>query len=422
MVSALRVAVVDRPEELALLGPEWDELHRSAPGTTPFQSWTWMTTWWAAYGAGRALRVVTLRDGDRLVGLVPLALTRRRGLGVLEFLGTRRNDYQDVLARGGWEDRVVEAVLPALRTVPGWQVADLHQLRPGSVGWRALRHGRAPRLWVDHEGSPRVAVRPWEDVVAALSRNQRSTVRRTVRRAEAEGIVAVAVPPQEAEQAGRRLVELHRELWRDRGMTAEHGTPRWAEFLASAVARTVAAGEGAVTEFRRDGRVLMSVFWLTGPGFVGFYHAGVGREMLEQYQWNALLVRDGLVRAGAVGASHVDLLRGEQRYKLQWASDVLGSSRVLLGRGPVRWALYAGAVGGQVRLTRYVLSDRCPAPVRDGLRRAKALVAGARRVVTGRRGGAPARADRSAPPDAAGGGPRPAGQPAESVGSAVSGR
>src|SRR5687767_6567764 len=110
MATGLSVAVIERIQDFALLEKEWDELYRNAHGSTPFQSWAWMYSWWETYGAGYELRIVTLRDSEGLlVGLLPLMLERRRGLGVLLFIGTRRNDYQDILAREGWQQRISDA-------------------------------------------------------------------------------------------------------------------------------------------------------------------------------------------------------------------------------------------------------------------------------------------------------------------------
>ncbi len=375
MATGLSAAVIERIQDFALLEEEWDELYRTAHGSTPFQSWAWMYSWWEAYGAGYELRIVTLRDSEGLlVGLLPLMLERRRGLGVLLFIGTRRNDYQDILAREGWEQRISEPARQALTRIGGWHVADLHQLRPGSVGWSVLQAWRGPRAWVRHEGSPLVAAKPWDELVAALSKNQRSTVRRTLRRAAADGLRADRVRPEDAELAARRLVALHRELWQGRNMTPEHSTARWASFIESAARRMTSRDMGEISEFRRNGEVVMSLFWLVGPGFVGFYHSGVSQRILDHYQWNALLVQAGTAIAQARGAAYLDLLRGEQDYKLQWASKVLPSHRLILGRNTLAWSVYAGFHVLRARLEDFIFSPGCPSWVRDVARGLKRIL------------------------------------------------
>ena len=375
-----RTTIVQDLEQFTLLEKEWDDLYRSAPGVTPFQSWAWMYSWWESYGEGYELRIVVVRDdADRLVGLVPLMRERRWGLGRLLFIGTRMNDYQDILVREGWLGVVGGTVRSALRRMEGWLAADLHQLRPGSVGWIILQQWDGPRTWIRHEGSPLVEVKPWEELVASLSKNQRSTTRRALRRAEADGLRVEPVGPEDATAAARRLVALHRELWQGRNMTDEHSTQRWASFIEAAARRVLSSGLGEISEFRRDGEVMMTFFWLVGPGFVGFYHSGVGQEALARYQWNALLVREGVEVARRWSASHVDLLRGEQDYKMQWASAVIESRRVVLGHSAVLWAPYAAYWHAYTGLVRYVLSPQCPSWIRQTVRGVKRALTSATR-------------------------------------------
>jgi CelD/BcsL family acetyltransferase involved in cellulose biosynthesis len=373
--TPLRTTVIDDLEQFRLLGKEWDDLRRSARGATPFQSWAWMYSWWESYGADYELRIITVRnDVDLLLGLVPLMLERWLGQGRLLFLGTRRNDYQDILVREGCEDEVAVAVRRAFRRLDGWQVADLHQLRPASFAWSFVQQWDGPRTWIRNEGSPVVEVKPWEELVTSLSRNQRSTVRRALRRAEEDGVHVELVRPDDARHAARRLVALHQELWRDRDMTSEHSTPRWASFIEAAARRTLAQGLGEISEFRRNGEVVMSLFWLVGPDFVGFYHSGVSQEALRRYQWNALLLREGIEIARGRGARRFDLLRGEEDYKLQWASEIIPSRRVVLGRNPIAWVPYVAYVSSRSQLERYLSSPKCPSWIKQTLRGVKRAV------------------------------------------------
>jgi CelD/BcsL family acetyltransferase involved in cellulose biosynthesis len=128
--AVCEIVVLDHTQALAALEEEWEDLYRNSPLATPFQSWAWLYSWWEFYGKGYELRLVTIRCDGLLVGLMPLMLQRRGGFGRLLFIGTGPTDYQDILARKGWESRVSEAGVRALRQMAGWQVADLQQLRP----------------------------------------------------------------------------------------------------------------------------------------------------------------------------------------------------------------------------------------------------------------------------------------------------
>src|SRR5918999_86631 len=80
-LDMLEVAVLEDAREFAALEEEWNDLYRNSPLATPFQSWAWLYSWWEYYEEGYELRLITVRDEDLLVGLMPLMLKRRGGFG-----------------------------------------------------------------------------------------------------------------------------------------------------------------------------------------------------------------------------------------------------------------------------------------------------------------------------------------------------
>jgi hypothetical protein len=51
---------------------------------------------------------------------------------------------------------------------------------------------------------------------------------------------------------------------------------------------------------------------------------------------------------------------------VQWASKVIPSRRLILGRNPLVWSVYGGFHVLRARLERFIFSPGCPAWVRDG--------------------------------------------------------
>src|SRR5918997_3540629 len=244
----LEATVVRDGEGFAALEEEWDALYEACPKATPFQSWAWLYSWWEHYGDPYELRLIAVRDaGGNLVGLVPLMLERRWGRGRLLFVGRGRAAYLDMLGAEGWEEEVAEAAAGALREMDGWQVADLQELRPTAAAW-ALFRTWTPRVRAWQGYCTIVAVKPWEEVVAQLSRNHRSTVRRAVRRAE--GTRWTLASPEVVERAAGTLVALNREQWRDRWQETgpEHWSERFESHIRTAAVRMTASGLGSISE------------------------------------------------------------------------------------------------------------------------------------------------------------------------------
>lgn len=367
------VAVIKDAQAFAALEEEWEDLHRASPQATPFQSWAWLYSWWEFYGEGYELRLVTVRDRSLLVGLVPLMLERRGGFGRLLFVGTGLTDYHDLLAREGREAQVSEAGRRALEQMDGWHVADLQQLRPEAVAWRVFKCWNHPRARVWQDNYPVIDVKPWDELIMSLSRNLRSTVRRTLRRAEADGVRSNLVDVDDAEQAAHRWVALHREAWRGRGIAPEHLTRRFESHLRIAVRRMTARGLGGISEFRQGGEVIVSHFLIFGRDFVGEHLIGARQDSLRRYQLSSLCIRDAVEVARGRNSGRLDLLRGEELYKLRWNPTIIPNYRAILSRSLAFWGPYAGYQALRSRAKRYANSGSAPRWIKGVANRYRAL-------------------------------------------------
>ncbi|MBA3474890.1 MAG: GNAT family N-acetyltransferase [Rubrobacter sp.] len=307
------------------------------------------------------MRLVTVRDEEGLlVGVLPLMLERRAGFGRLLFVGTGLSDYLDVIARAGWEDMVFEAGVQALERIGSWRIADLQLLRPEAAAWGILRRWHGPRTCVWQDGSPIIEVKPWDELLTTLSKNLRSTVRRALRQAAADGLHRKMADATDAKQAAQRLVALHREAWQERDIGPEHLTQRFESFTIAAVDRMVSRELGGISEFWQDGEVLISDFLVFARDFCGTYILGASQKALQQYQWSSLYVWDAVDVAHSKNKSYLDLLRGEEPYKLRWSSRIIPTHRLILGRRRTAWVPYAGYHALRSRVKLYTRSESVP--------------------------------------------------------------
>ena len=341
----LEIAVLRNARDIASLEGEWDDLYRHSPRANPFQSWAWLYSWWEYYGRGYGLRLITVRDGVLLVGLLPLMVRRGRLLllgGAL--MNPLMTPYKDILAREGWEEEVAEAGARALRELGGWWVADLRELQPQAATWGLFREWDGPRTTRTSVGIDDFVViraNSWEELLASVSSNLRKSARSTLRRLEKDGVRYVpAGPGEDAERAARRLVALHRELWRGRRIEAEILTARHEAFVVAAARRTTARGIGRISEFRRDDTVIVSQFLLFDKDFVDTYAIGASQEARRRYQFNTLGNWDAMNVARERDVAHVSF--GDPAGdKVRWGDEVIPSHRAILGRNSAFWITYA---------------------------------------------------------------------------------
>ena len=335
----LDATVIDDPREFAAMEEEWDDLYRGAPLSTPFQSWAWLYSWWEYYGEGCRLRIVAVRDGNLLVGLVPLMLERRWGFGRLLYIGTGTSPYLDVLVHKDWEAKVYEAGVRALRHMDGWHVADLREICPTATIWSFLQDWNGPRI--DFQGEPCwvIEVKPWDELVMSLTKSQRTPARRSLRRAEEDGVHCVLAGTEDVERAARRLIALHREMRRGRKIAPGRLTAKFESYTLAAARRMTARGLGRISEFWRDEEVIISSFVISANDLTVPYMVGANHEAMGRYQWSTLFIWDALNIARSRNCSYVSLLTGKEEYKQRWSKEV-PYYRITLGRSRLIWSLY----------------------------------------------------------------------------------
>lgn len=371
--------ILTNQEEFASLEEEWEDLYQNSPLATPFQSWAWLYSWWESYGDSYVLRLITVRNGEGLlVGIIPLMLERWWKLGRLLFMGGDLiTPYKDVLIREGWESPVVEAGIKALEQMTDWQVADFQEMRPTSAAWNLFQRweGYQTRVWkLDYLV---IDVKPWEDLLAQLSKSWRKGARRALRQAEADGVRCSIVSPADAEEAGRRLVALHRELRYGRDVDLTHLTPAFESHITSAARRMARRGFGEIYEFWRAGEALVSGFMVFGKEFDGSYLVGASQEALKRYQWSSLVRWHTVSVAYNRGSRYLSLMDGSQSYKMRWTSNRVPGYQVIIGRSWVLWSAYTAYPVLRSKVSQYLRADSTPEWVKS-IARAGRILRGSR--------------------------------------------
>jgi CelD/BcsL family acetyltransferase involved in cellulose biosynthesis len=368
----LDVAVIGSERQFLALSGEWDTLFKGAPLATPFQSWSWLSAWWSAYGAPRVLRVITVRRGGQLVGVLPLMLDRRFGRARLEFVGTGLSDHLDGLVLEGMEAEVVAAWVRALRALGGWTVVDLQEVRPSAVVW-GLYERWSLAVAIPQSTCLEISVAPWDEVLATMSRNARKSMRRSVRAADKAGVVVRPVSSADAGPVIDTMLEQHRAQWAERteSITDEHLSDRFHAFLREAVIGMVQREQAALIEFRDDDERLATNLFLIGQDYVGDYMYSATPRALDEFSIAPLYTRAGLQLAEERHLPTLDLLRGDEPWKRRWAPEERVSHRLLLGRARPSWAAVAGYRLARMKAAGYVRSDASPEWLYSLAKRAK---------------------------------------------------
>jgi CelD/BcsL family acetyltransferase involved in cellulose biosynthesis len=338
IVGSARVELIDDLAGFTALRSEWNGLLAESAANGPFLSWEWLHAWWTHLRGGRALRLLTVRDGGELIGVAPLALVRGPlpWLSRLEFLGTgyAGSDYLDVIVR---RDREADGLEAMGRAIASHRIAlHLDHLPAGSLasrlvgpiaagGWRSIATPSGICPFVPLAGHS------WESYLGTIGSAHRANFRRRFRSLGRQFEVRFQRASSESERAAMlsTLVELHNRRWDKRGGSTAFPTPACRAFHDEATRLALESGWLRLYELRLDDRPVAATYCFAHYGRFYFYQGAFD----ERYRQHSLgLVAMGLTIRAAIeeGAVDFDMLYGEESYKWLWARETRPLERLEL--------------------------------------------------------------------------------------------
>jgi len=207
---------------------------------------------------------------------------------------------------------------------PGSRVVDLDGLTAaGSLATLLAPHEveRTAAPFADLSGGA-------EQYLAGRPGKVRSTISRSAKRLTRSGVELVTVDRDDIDAALDDLARLHDERWAEDSVFLQG----WERFCAAARAGA-ATGDVVVHELRdTEGEAVAVELDLVLGSSIAFYQAG--RRTEREWRGCGSVLRARIIEAGALaGATEYDLLRGDEGYKADWATDRRDLVRCTMGVG-----------------------------------------------------------------------------------------
>jgi CelD/BcsL family acetyltransferase involved in cellulose biosynthesis len=364
------------PGELAR---EWEELYRSDPCATPFVSPGWGLAWMRHLGRGAHPWLITVRVDDRLVGLAPLALERRRGMRVVRLLGKEPGDYWDVLSLPEHRNEVAVAVARELsRLEDRWDVFFLDG-QPGDSATGALGGHRSLRVRPRAPTPCPLIDLPddFDEYLSLLPSSHRGNIRRHLRRLDRGDVMLREVTDLgELDAAIARWHELHLKRWEGLAERIDptHLTRNFREFVLDAMRALVPRDLATVWEFCAAGEVVgvyvnlideNAFYWYLGGFEPSCARLGIGK----------MSIGHGIRWSIETGRRYFDLTRGEESFKYYFGASDRHCPSVVVGNERLRSRAAFAASDVRDRLGRSVRSARLRLRERGSARPGLAVIA-----------------------------------------------
>ena len=298
----------------------WEQLLPSCSTNNIFVTPWLQRVWWRNFGDNLQLRILSLRDGDSILGIAPLV---QEG-DVLRFPGGRDLfDYHDFLVVRGEEDRFVNALFDHLDSEE-WQTIELLSLPENSPNLRILpaaakEHGYNVAVEEEDKAPVSRLSDTWDGYLARLTKKKRHELRRKVRRLEANGAVRQfqCTDVDAIEEHMPDFLRLHRASSPEKAQFMNEERERFFLDMAAALG---ARGQFNLAILELDGnRVATCInldygdtYFLYNSGYDPAYsRLGVG------FVNKALALKESI----EAGRRTFDFLRGNERYKYDLGAE-----------------------------------------------------------------------------------------------------
>jgi len=202
------VRIVVSEAEFSALKQPWQDLFRSNPNHTPYQSWEWNYTWWKHFGTAGHLRLLMVTQQSRLIGIAPFFINTSYGgapLRHLAFLSRKRADYLDFIVAASTETAFFNELIGFFREHPGeYRRLELRDFPETSTNlpyllYEGLRAFPFINLQLSENCATAHLPPTWDGYLASLGKNARRNVIR-YRRQLAENFTVrwkVSATPQD---------------------------------------------------------------------------------------------------------------------------------------------------------------------------------------------------------------------------------
>lgn len=282
-----------------------------------------------AFGPDK-IAAVTAREGNKLVGVLPLCRTRTdaRGLFFRQFMPPARGDYQPFIVDPECGSGVLPAMIDAAVGYYGkhgvYWWPNIPKTDPSLDLLRDYMRSRK-MVWIEStEPAPRLRLdgRDFETVEQAWTPSHRKDVRRQRKRLATEkGPLSLWQPAsiEEAEPVLTEFFRVHDEKWLSQGYPGLFQTPKQQRHFRCVLRHLW--GKGLHFSTVRCGDIDVSYqFGFLSGNWLQWYRPSY-RHDFGVYSPSKIHIAMVIEEACSRKWEGVDFLLGDEPYKLQWAND-----------------------------------------------------------------------------------------------------
>ncbi|GAB4509838.1 MAG: GNAT family N-acetyltransferase [Sulfuricaulis sp.] len=370
------IQVINTLEGFETLRNDWDKLLSRTEQAKVFSSWEWQYHWWQNYGEHRALRLLVAKNKTNVVGILPLYAQSINflqfiPLSILRLIGTGGDtspDYLGPLLEPGKEQQICLAFCEfILHEMTTWDVLNFTDIpHEGTFAMTLSNMCMRERLAYDNSAISIIPIvrlpATWEDYLSNLHRDKRYRVRKLRRKLTEAFSVNFHVwdSKEKLDEVIDQLIRLHHLRWQDSKQSDSFASPEYVGFHRDAIKSCFDRDWIRLYCLTLNDQMVAIYYCYRFNNEVLYFQSGFD-PAFEDFVPGQVLLGFAVEHAINEGNKVFDLLKGQYRYKTEWAND---------SRKTCDLSVYRGNFSGQAYFARTQRLPRLKAAVKTLLRSA----------------------------------------------------
>jgi CelD/BcsL family acetyltransferase involved in cellulose biosynthesis len=322
--------LITREEDFLDLEREWKDLLPRTAADNIFLTWEWVSTWWEVFGESKQPHILTFRDNNKLVGILPCYMWSRPLLRLgkireLRFIGTGetvRSEYLDLICLPDRRKECLEKLAELILRDRDWDIAVFRDLLENSVLGKFFPGRFKDCETINREPCYFVEIPPdFETYLKGIDSRTRRNIRNRRRNLERDFRLEYhrLRPDESLEEWMAEFKRLHAARLEQRGLPSKFSDPRYSRFHEKIARAFQSSGQLFAADLQLDGQMVAGRYNFLYNGTVYDYQTGYNPEFGRQGVMQALIsymIED--CSADQIGK--FDFLAGDEDYKRHFAN------------------------------------------------------------------------------------------------------
>lgn len=332
----MQVTTITEYNDFLELENNWKYIFEKCGAKNIFTSWEWCSLWWKYYGQNQKLMVLVVKDGEEIIGIVPLMLSDGNSSTLwrprIRFIGEDIADYMDFLIPRD-NKKVVKVIANFLIKLNNWEVIDLKRIPETSPNLIPIKECIAelnyPHVFRVSSISPFIKIETrWDDYYKSISKGLKQDIRTALNKFKLLGEINFETFDENAlKSVLDTFSTLHKKRQSNKIGQSLFETQTNRNFFYDLAFTFTRRGWADISALKINDRVISVVFTFKYKGTFFYWIPAFDLEF-SKYSPAKVHLQNLLKNCFEQSYKEFDFMRGDEDYKSRWANNVINNYEI----------------------------------------------------------------------------------------------